>query len=94
MISKRGSRRAAPSGPLYLNSVGSKWKFLAINAIMAKKENLMDRIDTIRANSVTDKEFEQTWGESLDVHVEKMMGRWDELLAQAKKSIESKNQKA
>lgn len=61
---------------------------------MAKKENLMDRIDTIRANSVTDKEFEQTWGESLDVHVEKMMGRWDELLAQAKKSIESKNQKA
>jgi hypothetical protein len=74
--------------------VGSKWKFLAISAIMAKKENLMDRIDTIRANSVTDKEFEQTWGESLDVHVEKMMGRWDELLAQAKKSIESKNQKA
>lgn len=54
----------------------------------------MDRIDTIRANSVTDKEFEQTWGESLDVHVERMMGRWDELLAQAKKSIESKNQKA
>ncbi len=54
---------------------------------MAKYSRLMDRIDTIRANSVSDKEFEQTWGKSLDEHVEKMMDRWDELLALAKKSI-------
>ena len=54
---------------------------------MAKYSRLMDRIDTIRANSVSDKEFEEVWGKSLDEHVEKMMDRWDVLLAQAKKSI-------
>lgn len=57
---------------------------------MAKRKNLVDRIDTIRANSVTDKEFEETWGRSLDSEVKKSMDRWDELLAQAKEAIESK----
>lgn len=57
---------------------------------MTKKENLLDRIDTIRANSVTDKKFEQTWGRSLDEVTGKLMGRWDVLLAQAKAAIESK----
>lgn len=57
---------------------------------MAQKENIMDRIDTIRANSVTDAEFEKTWGRSLDEHVERLMDRWDILLAQAKKAIDER----
>ena len=61
---------------------------------MARNENLIDRIDTIRANSVSDKEFEQTWGRSLDSQVEKLMARWDELQARAKDAIESNNKKA
>lgn len=61
---------------------------------MAKVENLIDRIDTIRANSVSDKEFEQTWGRSLDSQVKKMMGRWDELQARAKEAIDARNKKA
>lgn len=51
---------------------------------MTKIENVLDRIDAIRANSVSDIEFEQTWGKSLDKHVENLMRKWDELLAQAK----------
>lgn len=62
------------------------------NEIMVQVRNLIDRIDTIRANSVSDKEFEQTWGESLDRKVKKSMDKWDELLAQAKKAIEVSNQ--
>lgn len=57
---------------------------------MAKEMNLIDRIDTIRANSVSDIEFEKTWGESLDRKVEKSMERWDQLLIRAKMAIESK----
>ena len=59
---------------------------------MVQVNNLIDRIDTIRANSVSTKEFEQTWGESLDRKVKKAMDKWDELLAQAKKAIEVSNQ--
>jgi hypothetical protein len=55
---------------------------------MTKYDRLMDRIDTIRANSVSDKEFEESWGKSLDEHVERMMDRWDLLLSQAKEAIE------
>lgn len=58
--------------------------------IMIQVNNLIDRIDTIRANSVSDKEFEQTWGESLDRKVKKSMDRWEELLAQAKKAIDER----
>lgn len=57
---------------------------------MALQRNLIDRIDTIRANSVSDEEFEKTWGESLDRKVKKSMDKWDELLAQARLAIESK----
>ena len=57
------------------------------NEIMVQVRNLIDRIDTIRANSVSDKEFEQTWGESLDRKVKKSMDRWEELLAKAKETI-------
>lgn len=59
---------------------------------MIQVENLIDRIDTIRANSVSDKEFEKTWGESLDRKVKKSMDKWDELLALSKKAIEISNQ--
>lgn len=58
--------------------------------VMAKEKNLLDRIDTIRANSVSDKEFEQTWGRSLDEGTSKLMDRWEELRALAKAAIESK----
>lgn len=58
---------------------------------MAQIENLIERIDTIRANSVSDQEYEQIWGKSLDSKVKQSMKRWDELLAQAKKAIDSKN---
>lgn len=59
---------------------------------MAEKViNLIDRLDTIKANSVSDQEFEKTWGKSLDRSVEKMMGVWDRLQAQAKQAIEVNN---
>lgn len=54
---------------------------------MANIKNLLDRIDTIRANSVSDKEFEETWGRSLDEGTKKLMERWDALLAQSRESI-------
>lgn len=56
---------------------------------MALQRNLIDRIDTIRANSVSDEEFEKTWGESLDSKVKKSMDKWDELLAQVRKAIDA-----
>lgn len=87
-----GPQGLAPSGPSIIQLV-----HILINGviktqrkIMANVKNLIDRIDTIRANSVSDKEFEQTWGESLDSKVKKSMDKWDELLAQAKAAIESK----
>ena len=58
---------------------------------MVNVNNLIDRIDAIRANSVSDWEFEKTWGESLDRKVKKSMDKWNELLAQAKKAIEVSN---
>lgn len=48
---------------------------------------LMERIDFIRANSVTDDEFKKMWGYSIDEHVEKMMmwcKKFDELLEKSK----------
>ena len=45
------------------------------------KENmsLIDRIDEIRANSVTDEEFKKVWGTSIDEHVDKMMAHVAEI---------------
>ena len=57
---------------------------------MTEVKNLLDRIDTIRANSVSEQEYEKFWGKSLDSKVKKSMDRWDELLAQAKEAIDSK----
>ena len=41
--------------------------------------NLIDRIDEIRANSVTDEEFKKVWGTSIDEHVDKMMAHVAEI---------------
>ena len=40
---------------------------------MAKQRDLLDRIDEVRANSVTPEKFKKTWGYSLEDHVEDMM---------------------
>lgn len=61
---------------------------------MAKQENLKERMDTIKANSVTDREFEDTWGVGIDAQVEKMMERWDTLLDQTREAIENDQQPA
>ena len=48
-----------------------------------RKMTLMERIDFIRANSVTDEEFQQTWGYSINDFSKKMskwMKKWDEQL--------------
>ena len=58
---------------------------------MGKNESLIERMDTIRANSVSDQQYEQTWGRSLDSKVKQSMDRWDALLATAKEAIVSKN---
>lgn len=36
-------------------------------------ENIIDKIDAIKANSVTEKEFKSVWGISLDEHMGRMM---------------------
>ncbi len=60
---------------------------------MSKKNyemTLMERIDFIRANSVTDDEFKKMWGYSIDEYVEKMMKwckKWDECLEQNKPEV-------
>lgn len=36
-------------------------------------ENIIDKIDAIKADSVTEKEFKSVWGISLDEHMNKMM---------------------
>lgn len=40
---------------------------------MAKKKDLLERIDEARANRVSPEKFEKTWGYSLDEHVANMM---------------------
>jgi len=57
---------------------------------MENMMNLLDRIDAIRANSVTDQEFDKTWGSSLDRHLEKMMEMVSRIDAQMN-SIKSMN---
>ena len=59
---------------------------------MAKVRNLIDQEDSLRAQSISDETFEKTWGRSLDRQVDKMMGRWNEFQAQAKKTIEENKQ--
>ena len=58
---------------------------------MTEVRNLIDRIDTTRANSVSEAEYEKFWGKSLDSGVKKSMDRWEELLAKAKEAIGVEN---
>ena len=52
--------------------------------------NLLDKLDAIRVNSVTDKDYKEFWGESLDEHVNELMDFAREFDAQIKESIEVK----
>ena len=38
-----------------------------------KMENIIDKIDAIKANTVSEKEFKSVWGISLDEHIKNMM---------------------
>ena len=40
---------------------------------MEATKNIVDMIDAIKANSVSEKQFESVWGISLDKHMERMM---------------------
>lgn len=40
---------------------------------MEATKNIVDMIDAIKANSVSEKQFESVWGISLDDHMERMM---------------------
>ena len=53
--------------------------------------NLIDRIDTIRVNSISDEEFERVRSKTPEYYAECLMARWDELQARAKAAIESNN---
>ena len=56
---------------------------------MAFEMNLIDRIDTIRVNSISDEEFERVRSKTPEYYAECLMARWDELQARAKAAIES-----
>ncbi len=58
---------------------------------MAKKENLIERMDNVKADSVSNKEFEETWGISIDAQVKKMMDKWNVLLTRAKDDIDNRD---
>lgn len=51
---------------------------------MNRKMSLMDRIDYVRANSVTDEDYKKFWGVSIDEHVSELMKHWDALLEQTR----------
>ena len=53
-------------------------------------KKLLDKIDTIKSNSISDKEFEETWGESLDMKVEKSINKWDDLLRETKTNVKKR----
>lgn len=40
---------------------------------MKQKENLLDRIDAAKVNSVSDEDFEVTWGVKLEEHLNRVM---------------------
>lgn len=54
---------------------------------MAKEEKLLDRIGTINANSVTDKEFEDVWGVTLDACVNQLMDYWNARVSETRDAI-------
>ena len=51
---------------------------------MSSKMSLIERIDEIRANSVTDEKFKSVWGISIDEHVARMMKFVEEQEAKSK----------
>lgn len=51
------------------------------------KQSLIERIDEIRANSVTDEDFKRVWGKSIDESVAESMKHWDELEKKVKDKI-------
>lgn len=55
-------------------------------------KNVIDRIDAIKANSVTDKEFKSVWDISLNDHMKKVMEHVRETDAWVKKERETKEQ--
>ena len=46
---------------------------------MAKKRNLLDRLDEVRTNSVTPEEFEKAWGMSVEEYREQIRAEKREL---------------
>lgn len=45
-------------------------------------KDLLDRIDEVRANSVTPEKFEKMWGYTIDEYLDKMMAKVAEIDAQ------------
>lgn len=41
--------------------------------------DLLDRIDEVRANSVTPEKFEKMWGYSIDEYLDKMMAQVEQI---------------
>ena len=57
-------------------------------------KNVIDRIDTLKANSVSDAMFKATWGVSLDEHMKRMMEyvrKTDERIALERRSDQQSN---
>ena len=46
--------------------------------------SLIDKIDELKANAVSDKEFEKTWGKSLNETVDRASNAWDDKLKKYK----------
>lgn len=55
---------------------------------MAKVKSLLDRMDEVRVNSVTDKDYKEFWGESVEEHVDQLMEFAREFDAQIESSVE------
>ena len=55
-------------------------------------KNVIDTIDAVKANSITDKEFKSVWGISLDDHMKTVMEHVRETDARVKKEREAKEQ--
>ena len=48
-------------------------KMVASINIYTEMNNIFDKIDAVKANSVSEKEFKSVWGVSLNEHMDKMM---------------------
>lgn len=67
----------------------SRFKSLRVQVIKLNKYSIMntmdlllDKIDEVRANSVTPEKFEKMWGYSIDEYLDKMMAKAAEIDAQ------------